>query len=275
MKRIGLFVSLLILLLVPASFLSCTEEECSHQYISNTEKEPDCINKGVRKYACALCSHSYTVELEPTGEHNYKGMVTKPSTCSQKGVKEYTCTVCDDSYTKTFPQTDHEYSYARCKFCGRADKTVDACTRMKCYLAENGAFNSSSGEYGIKFDPVYTNESKIETEAYYDIDDACVRYCMTVNEKTSLSICFVSSGGSYEWEFYDSYLNFRMRGKVTASKYAPLSTLSYTYTNRRDEDVNNMGLAISTTLLTDMLIKVEADFGEMKVTAPELGFVYF
>ena len=118
MKKIGIVLSLMLLLFGVVCLVSCeeatttvAEKECSHKYVSSIINEADCVNEGKMKYVCSVCNDSYTKEIAATGNHTYTSKVTTEATCTKKGVKTFTCSVCNDSYTEEMAATgNHTYT---------------------------------------------------------------------------------------------------------------------------------------------------------------------
>ncbi len=72
--------------------------------------EPTCEGKGVKTFTCAICSDTYTEDIDPINHDWDEGAVTTEPTCEGKGVKTYTCkNDASHTYTEDIDPIGHAY----------------------------------------------------------------------------------------------------------------------------------------------------------------------
>ncbi len=122
-------------------------EVCTHEeYEETVTKEPTCGNVGEKKYTCTKCPHSYTEEIEATGEHDYGEdgkckvcgkeleeqepphkhdykLKETAATCTTAGKKEYICScgAVDDTRTVVLDALGHNFENGECTTCHAKD----------------------------------------------------------------------------------------------------------------------------------------------------------
>ncbi len=87
------------------------------------EKEPTCVDTGVKYRVCTECGVKEIEDIPATGVHTWdQGKVTTSPDCVHEGVFTYTCTVCGATRTEKIPATGkHFYVDGKCNVCGEKE----------------------------------------------------------------------------------------------------------------------------------------------------------
>ena len=75
---------------------SVTQSSCTHSYEETVYKESNCLESGVKFFACSKCGHVYEEAIASLG-HSYEEQIIPP-TCLDYEKVRYTCTLCGHSY---------------------------------------------------------------------------------------------------------------------------------------------------------------------------------
>ena len=93
MKILSLF---LILILIFPTF-SCKEDECIHNYVSETILEQTCLENGTKRYTCTICNAHYDEEIEASWHETNLN-----SLCTHCGAQIDSTLSCELSIDGTF-----------------------------------------------------------------------------------------------------------------------------------------------------------------------------
>lgn len=102
------------------SFEDSAVPPTGHTYHARIERAADCLNEGLARYTCAVCSDSFTQVIPATGHTEVRDPAVE-ATCKTAGKTAGShCSVCGAviQAQSTVPVRDHRYENGVCVWCG-------------------------------------------------------------------------------------------------------------------------------------------------------------